>query len=118
MSWMDVKEAMRFSPKNADELPPRKFHGDAGVVDPGGLTRDQRLILGFVLRLDIPLDESRNLRRYAEQLRGLAERLDFLSRRTDLGEFDILQEAKLAAYNVRQHFLAIYPTKTRILPPK
>lgn len=117
-SWMDVKEAMRYSPDLKLQPTPRKFHGDEGAEDPAGLTRHQRIILGFVLRLDIPLDNSRNLRRYAEKIRGLADKLDLISRRTDLKEYDLLQEAKLAAFNVREHFRAIFPTKSRILPPK
>jgi hypothetical protein len=116
-AWMDVKQVMRFSP-TGDEPPPRKFHGDEGVIDPAGLTRAEREHLGFVLRIDIPLDNSRNLRRYAEHLRGLAEKLDVISRRTDLTEYQLLTEARFAAFMVRKVFLEIYPTNTRILPRK
>lgn len=116
-AWMDVKTAMRFSPEGKEPAP-RKHHGDKDAVDPAGLSKNERMILGFVLRVDIPLDNSRNLRRYAEKIRGLAEQLDFISRRTDLSEYQLLLEAKMAMFTVRQHFLEIYPTKTRILPPK
>jgi hypothetical protein len=116
-AWMDVTEALSYHPEHP-EMAPRKYHGDEGVIDAGGLTRDQRVHLGFVLRLDIPLDNSRNLRRYAEKIRGLADQLDFISRRTDLTEYQLLFEARTVMFAVRQHFLEIYPTRSRILPPK
>jgi hypothetical protein len=116
-AWMDVNEALSYHPEHPAPTP-RKHHGDADVVDAGGLTRTQREVLGFVLRLDIPLDNSRNLRRYAEKIRGLADQLDFISRRTDLTEHQLLWEARTAAFAVRQHVREIYPTKSRILPPK
>jgi hypothetical protein len=116
-AWMDVKQVMKFSPDGEDP-PARKFHGDEGVIDAAGLARYQREHLGFVARLDIPLDNSRNLRRYAEHLRSLAEKLDFLSRRTDLSEFDCLLEARISVKMVREVFLELYPTNSRLLPPK
>lgn len=64
--------------------------------------RFEETYLSEVARLEIPLRSVVNLRRVAEELRGLAQRLDFLSR--DPGEpADVLYEAKKAVRRTRNN---------------
>jgi hypothetical protein len=61
------------------------------------LSPDDRMLIGNSVRINVPLDHSRNLRRYAEFLRGFAMQIDFLSRRTDLSERQILDTVRTHA---------------------
>lgn len=61
-----------------------------------------------VVRMDVPVRSVVNLRRVAENLRGLADRLDFLSR--DAREADeILLEATFEAMRCHRRLQAIQP---------
>lgn len=64
--------------------------------------RHEQSYLSEVARLDIPLRSVVNLRRVASELRGLAERLDFLSR--DPRETpDVLHDAWSAVRHTRRN---------------
>lgn len=73
-------------------------------------------------RIDIPVRSVVNLRRVAENLRGLADRLEFLSRdRRDSNE--ILLEALMEARRCHRRMQAIQPpgrpsSKARVLREK
>jgi hypothetical protein len=65
-------------------------------------SRFEESYLRAVGRIDIPLRSVVNLRRVAEELRGLAQRLDFLSR--DPGDTaEVLYEASKAVRHTRHN---------------
>jgi hypothetical protein len=70
------------------------------------LNRYEQTYVSEVARLDIPLRSVVNLRRVAEELRGLAQRLDFLSRDTGTSA-DVLQDAWRACYRTRRNLSRI-----------
>ena len=73
-------------------------------------------IVGEVAQLDVPLRSVVNLRRVAENLRGLADRLDFLSRSPAESRrilFDAMLEVRSTNRRLRQIRKPGRPTKCR-----
>lgn len=75
--------------------------------------------IGGVVRIDIPLRSVVNLRRVAENLRGLADRLDFLSRSPRDAD-EVLLEARFEARSCHKRMQSIQPpgrpsSKARVL---
>lgn len=68
--------------------------------------RFEQTYLAEVARLDIPLRSVVNLRRVAEELRGLAQRLDFLSRDPD-NTADVLYDARKAVRHTQANLAKI-----------
>jgi hypothetical protein len=66
------------------------------------------LYLTRVVRIDVPVRSVVNLRRVAENLRGLADRLDFLSREPRDAD-EILLEASFEARRCHRRMQAIQP---------
>jgi hypothetical protein len=79
--WMDPKQVSEFQP-------PMPTKTDV-------VSDYEREVLGAHARLQIPLTHSRDLRRFADIIRGVANELDLLSRETVLPEYKILLRAKL-----------------------
>lgn len=79
--WMDAKQVAEFVPPMAPKT--------------DTVSESEREMLGAHARLQIPLTHSRDLRRAADILRGVANELDLLSRETVLSEYRILLRAKL-----------------------
>lgn len=67
-----------------------------------------RTYINEVVRMDIPMRSVVNLRRVAENLRGLADRLDFLSRDPRDAD-DVLFEAMSEARRCHRRLQAIQP---------
>ena len=59
----------------------------------GEMSKFERSMVPKSARISIPLKHSRALRRYAQELISLANRLEFLSHRSDMTERAILAEA-------------------------
>jgi hypothetical protein len=74
--------------------------------DTHGLTEFERRVIGQPVRIEIPFGSKYQMRQIADILRGLAERMDFHSRRTDLPAWEILShlknEAKAAHLRIRE----------------
>ena len=70
------------------------------------LTETEQNMVGETARLDIPLRSAVNLRRIAENLRGLADRLDALSR-SDGKSVSILFAAMLEIRSVNRRLRSI-----------
>lgn len=66
-----------------------------------------RMVVGDVARLDVPLRSVVTLRRVAEHLRGLAATLDQLSRRDDLVARSALFEARMYTREVNRKLRAL-----------
>lgn len=79
-SFMTPEEVAKF-------VPPQKPKTDT-------VSDYEREVLGEHARLQIPLTHSRELRIFADILRGVANELDLLSRETVLSEYKILFRVK------------------------
>lgn len=78
--WMSPQQVAQFTPPMAPKT--------------DTVSEDERETLGAYARLQIPLSHSRDLRTFADILRGVANELDLLSRETVTPEFRILLRAK------------------------
>jgi len=75
-----------------------------------------RMVVGDVARLDIPLRSVVTLRRVADHLRGLASTFDHLSRRDDLVARSALFEARMITREVNRKLRALRGPRRKQTP--
>jgi len=73
------------------------------------LTEHDLKMIGSFVRLEIPMSDIYKLRKVAEHLRGLADKIDNTTRRTDLSVRAILMELKFEASLTATRIKKQYP---------